>query len=65
MTTISVVETRKNLAATIKRVSQGGERIVITRCGKPAVALVSTEDLALLQKLKDAKDVRAVAKKRK
>ena len=32
---------------------------LLARRGKPVAALISTEDLALLQKLEDAEDVRA------
>ena len=62
MTTLSIVEARNRLAEAINRVSYGGERVVLARRGKPVAALISTEDLALLQKLEDAKDVRAATK---
>lgn len=62
MTTMSIAEARNNLADTINRVSYGGERIVFARRGKPVAALVSAEDLALLQRIEDAEDGRAAAK---
>lgn len=62
MTTLSIVEARNNLAEAINRVTYGGERVVFARRGKPVAALVSAEDLALLQRLEDAEDVRAAAK---
>ena len=62
MTTLSIVEARNRLAEAINRVSYGGERVVLARRGKPVATLISTEDLALLQKLEDAKDVRAATK---
>jgi prevent-host-death family protein len=62
MTTLSIAEARNNLADAINRVSYGGERVVFARRGKPVAALVSAEDLALLQRMEDAEDIRAAAK---
>ena len=62
MTTMSIAEARNNLADAINRVSYGGERVVFARRGKPVAALVSPEDLALLQRIEDAEDIRAAAK---
>jgi prevent-host-death family protein len=62
MTTLSIAEARNNLADAINRVSYGGERVVFARRGKPVAALVSAEDLALLQRMEDAEDSRAAAK---
>ena len=62
MTTMSIVEARNGLAEVINRVSYGGERVVFARRGKPVAALVSPDDLALLQRLEDAEDLRAARK---
>jgi prevent-host-death family protein len=62
MTTLSIAEARNNLADAINRVSYGGERVVFARRGKPVAALVSAEDLGLLQRIEDAEDIRAAAK---
>ncbi len=62
MTTLSIAEVRNNLAEAINRVSYGGERVVFARRGKPVAALVSAEDLALLQRMEDAEDIRAARK---
>ncbi len=62
MTTLSIAEARNNLADAINRVSYGGERVLFARRGKPVAALVSAEDLALLQRIEDADDVRAARK---
>ena len=62
MTTLSIAEARNGLAEAINRVSYGGERVVFARRGKPVAALVSPDDLALLQRIEDAEDVRAAAK---
>ncbi|MDI3418288.1 type II toxin-antitoxin system Phd/YefM family antitoxin [Streptomyces luteolus] len=46
---IPVTQARAELADLINRVVYGGERVVVTRHGKPLVALVSAEDLRRLQ----------------
>ena len=61
MTTLSIAEARNGLAEAINRVSYGGERVIFARRGKPVAALVSPEDLALLQRMEDAGDIRAAA----
>lgn len=48
---IPVTQARAELADLINRVVYGGERVVVTRHGKPLVALVSAADL---QRLEDA-----------
>lgn len=62
MTTLSIAEARNSLADVINRVSYGGERVIFARRGKPVAALVSSEDLALLQGIEDAEDIRAATK---
>jgi prevent-host-death family protein len=61
MTTLSIAEARNGLADAINRVSYGGERVIFARRGKPVAALVSPEDLALLQRMEDVQDIRAAA----
>ncbi|WP_030544777.1 type II toxin-antitoxin system Phd/YefM family antitoxin [Streptomyces albus] len=46
---IPVTQARAELAELINRVVYGGERVVVTRHGKPLVALVSAADLRLLE----------------
>ncbi|WP_181769074.1 type II toxin-antitoxin system Phd/YefM family antitoxin [Streptomyces albidus (ex Kaewkla and Franco 2022)] len=46
---IPVTQARAALADLINRVVYGGERVVVTRHGKPLVALVSAADLERLQ----------------
>ncbi|MEV6563752.1 type II toxin-antitoxin system Phd/YefM family antitoxin [Streptomyces kronopolitis] len=48
---IPVTQARAELADLINRVVYGGERVVVTRHGKPLVALVSAADLELLEEL--------------
>ncbi len=45
---IPVTQARAELAELINRVVYGGERVVLTRHGKPLVALVSSDDLQRL-----------------
>ncbi|MER7312785.1 MULTISPECIES: type II toxin-antitoxin system Phd/YefM family antitoxin [Streptomyces] len=46
---IPVTQARAELAELINRVVYGGERVVVTRHGKPLVALVSAADLRRLE----------------
>ena len=65
MTEIGVADIRANLADVINRVAYGGERIVLQRRGKQVLAVVSMEDLELLNALEDRADVKAAKKARK
>ncbi|WP_405578709.1 type II toxin-antitoxin system Phd/YefM family antitoxin [Streptomyces sp. NBC_01092] len=48
---IPVTQARAELADLINRVVYGGERVLVTRHGKPLVALVSAADLERLDAL--------------
>jgi prevent-host-death family protein len=48
---IPVTQARAELADLINRVVYGGERVVVTRHGKPLVALVSAADMERLDAL--------------
>ncbi|ADI11991.1 hypothetical protein SBI_08873 [Streptomyces bingchenggensis BCW-1] len=48
---IPVTQARAELAELINRVVYGGERVVVTRHGKPLVALVSADDLRRLEEM--------------
>ncbi|MET7694019.1 type II toxin-antitoxin system Phd/YefM family antitoxin [Streptomyces sp. NPDC005483] len=50
---IPVTQARAELADLINRVVYGGERVVVTRHGKPLVALVSAADLERLEELRE------------
>jgi prevent-host-death family protein len=65
MTEIGVADIRANLAEVINRVAYGGERIVLQRRGKQVLAVVSMEDLALIEELENRADVKAAQKTRK
>lgn len=57
-----IVDIRNNLADALNRVAYGGERIVLERRGKGVAALVSLEDLALLERIEDEQDIKAARK---
>jgi prevent-host-death family protein len=48
---IPVTQARADFAELVNRVGYGGERVVMTRHGKPLVALVSAADLRRLEQL--------------
>jgi prevent-host-death family protein len=53
MVHVGLTEIRSNFHDTIRRVQFGGERVVLERQGRPVAALVSLEDLDLLEELED------------
>ncbi|MFG2319142.1 type II toxin-antitoxin system Phd/YefM family antitoxin [Streptomyces tendae] len=57
---IPVTQARAELADLINRVVYGGERVVVTRHGKPLVALVSAADLERLEEIREAPDGQVV-----
>jgi prevent-host-death family protein len=59
---MNVVKIRNNLAEAINRVAYAGERIVLERRGKGIAALVSMEDLELLERIEDEQDIKAARK---
>jgi prevent-host-death family protein len=61
----NVVDVRNTFSEYLNRASYQGQRIVIERRGKPVAALVSLEDLELLNALDDQADVKAAKKARK
>ena len=58
---IPVTQARAELADLINRVVYGAERVVVTRHGKPLVALVSAADLERLEKLDAVGDERVIS----
>lgn len=58
---IPVTQARAELADLINRVVYGGERVVVTRHGKPLVALVSAADLERLEELPQSADEQVVS----
>ena len=53
---VTTKELRAGLADVLNRVGYGGEQIVVTRHGKPFVAIVATYDLQACQALEDCGD---------
>lgn len=62
---ISFVQARANLADAINRVAYGGERVIVRRHNKAVAALVSMDDLRLLEELEDRADLKAAQRARK
>lgn len=62
MIEMSVTEVRKNLCGAIHRVLRDGDRIVLTRRGKPLAAMVPVEDLEALVAMEDKSDLAAARK---
>ncbi|MFF3615779.1 type II toxin-antitoxin system Phd/YefM family antitoxin [Streptomyces sp. NPDC002580] len=58
---IPVTQARAELAELINRVVYGGERVVVTRHGKPLVALVSAADLERLEGLEEPADEQVIS----
>ena len=65
MPRIAASKARNDFADTINRVAYGGERVVLHRRGKDLVAIISPEDLKLLEAIEDKIDVEAAKKARK
>ena len=60
MTRISTSKARETFSDVIGQVVYAGERVVLERRGKPVAAVISIEDLRLLEALEDRADARAV-----
>ncbi len=56
-TTITTADARKNFADIVNKVAYGKEPIVLTRRGKEVAALVSMDELELLQQIEDYIDI--------
>lgn len=54
---MTVSEARKELSEVTNRVAYGTERVVLTRHGRPAVAVISAKDLAILEAIEDRMDL--------
>lgn len=59
---MKIVDIRNNLADALNRVAYAGDRIILERRGKGVAALVSMEDLALLERIEDEQDIKAARK---
>jgi len=54
---ISAADARKKFANIINRVAYGKESFVLTRRGEPLAAIVSIDDLKLLQEIEEQIDI--------
>lgn len=52
-----ISDARESFSTTVNRVAFGGERVVLTRHGRPVAAVVPVEDLELLEAVEDARDL--------
>jgi len=57
MTTVTTAEARKKLAEIVNKVAYGKEPVVLTRRGEEIAALISMEELELLQLIEDRMDI--------
>ena len=60
MKSIPISEARRRIADLANHVAIRGDRIVVERHGRNLMALVSMDDLELLERLEDEVDLRAV-----
>jgi prevent-host-death family protein len=58
MERLTAVDVRKRLPEAVRRVEIAGDRYILTVNGKDRAAIVSLEDLALLERLEDEQDIR-------
>ena len=59
MARINTSDARHEFAEVINRAAYRGERIVLHRRGRDVAAIISLEDLELLERLEDENDVKA------
>lgn len=61
MSRISVAEAKSHLSELIARSAHGHERFIITRRNRPVAALVSIEDLKIIEQHQERQGLAAVA----
>jgi prevent-host-death family protein len=62
MTRVSMTKARQDFTDIANRVMYGGQRICIEKNNKPAVAVVSIEDLEMIEALEDKIDLEEALK---
>ncbi len=62
MTKVAATKLRITISDILDRVVHHGERVAVERYGKPVAALVSPEDLELLEAIEDRMDIEAARK---
>jgi len=58
MIVTTVTELKRDLSGFLNRAAYGRERIIVASRGRPKAAVISIEDLRLLEELEDAQAVR-------
>ena len=58
MTAMNLKAAQKNLGDLVHRIAETGERLVLRTNGEAAAAIISLNDLALLEELEDQLDVK-------
>ena len=64
MLTSSARNLRANLGEFLGRVRYGHERVTVTSHGKPVAAIVTMEDLELLERIEDEMDLKTINERR-
>ena len=59
---ITTADARKNFANIVNTVAYGKEPVILTRRGQEIAALISIEELELLQKIEDLVDIQEARK---
>ena len=62
MIRVAATKLRTTISDLLDRVVHHGERVAVERYGKPVAALVSPEDLELLEAIEDRMDIEATRK---
>ena len=62
MTKVAATKLRITISGLLDRVVHHGERVTVERYGKPVAALVSPEDLELLEAIENRMDIEAARK---
>lgn len=62
MTILSITEAREHLSDWADRVAFKGERLCVKRNGKPVFAMVSVEDMKLLEAIEEKIDIEEATK---
>ena len=58
---VSIGQARRNISSLVNRVACNGERIILTSLGKPQAALISIDDLRILEHVDEEKARRMAA----
>ena len=55
---VSITQAKNNLTGVVNRAAYGGERFLLLSRGKPKAAVVSVEELMLLESLREDREAR-------